>query len=177
MTVLVALIYLQQSASNSNENASTESTSEARGYAALNARLIETGDDGHPLYQLTAKRIEQPLADGEIEMVAPHLVYQPDHGSAWQLTAQHGRLPQDAHSADLDGNVHAEGQPAGSKSLLQLDTQRLHLDMQQQLATSADEVHVLWSGSSLKGRGLRADLRSGRLQLQAKVSGVSSDKY
>ena len=55
---------------------------------------------------------------------------------------------------------------------MHFDTSVLHVDMQQQLATTDVEVHSDWAGSRLRGRGMRADLKSGELQLFKDVSGV-----
>ena len=57
---------------------------------------------------------------------------------------------------------------------MRIDTQQLHLDMTQQLATTSASVTVNWAGSILRGRGLRADLKRDRLQLAQDVHGVVS---
>jgi 3-deoxy-D-manno-octulosonate 8-phosphate phosphatase (KDO 8-P phosphatase) len=48
------------------------------GYIANGAELIETDDDGHPLFRLDAERIEQPTPRGTIFLTAPKLDYQPE---------------------------------------------------------------------------------------------------
>jgi LPS export ABC transporter protein LptC len=105
-------------------------------------------------------------------MTEPKLDYQPEPGNHWKLTAQRGQMTQDARSAELTGDVHAEGVPSGSDVTVRLDTDQLHLDMAQQLATSASTVRVDWGGNRLNGHGMRADLKNDRLQLASKVRGV-----
>jgi LPS export ABC transporter protein LptC len=81
-------------------------------------------------------------------------------------------MPQDARTAELTGDVHAEGLPSGSDSVMRIDTEELHLDMAQQLATSPTNVRVDWGGNRLNGHGMRVDLKNDKLQLASKVRGV-----
>lgn len=166
---LGALLYLQQEGNNDSDSASSDVSNAGAGFAAVRAQLIETGENGHPLYRLDADRIEQPLQGGMVYVTAPRLDYQPDPGNHWTLTALQGQLPQDARVADLTGNVHAEGRPTGSSDLMRIDTSLLHLDMPQQQATTASRVRVVWSGRALRGRGMRADIKGNRLELYADV--------
>jgi LPS export ABC transporter protein LptC len=169
---LGVLFYLQQSDSGGSDSAAGDVESTEPGYIATNAELIETGDDGHPLYRLNAERIEQPTPQGIIFLTAPKLDYQPENGNHWTLVAQRGQLPQDARTAELAGAVHADGRPTGSTELLHIVTDQLHLDMKQQLATTAAKVRVDWAGNTLRGRGMSADIRNDRLQLAGDVHGV-----
>ncbi len=168
---LGVLFYLQ-SDNGSGETVAGDVESTEPGYIANGAELIETGDDGHPLFRLDAERIEQPTPQGIIFLTAPKLDYQPEAGNHWTLTAQRGQLPQDARTAELAGAVHAEGRPTDSRQLMRIDTEQLHLDMKQQLATTPAKVRVDWDRNTLRGRGMSADLRNDRLQLAGDVHGV-----
>jgi LPS export ABC transporter protein LptC len=172
LAILSALLYFQDSDSNSGETAAADSGASEPGFAAVRAQLVETGQDGLPLYRLDAERIEQPQPQGTIFLTDPKLNYQPGAGNDWTVTAQHGQMPEDAHTAELNGNVHAEGLPGGSDRVMRLDTDQMHLDMTQQLATSASNVRVDWGGNRLAGHGMRADLKNYRLELDSKVHGV-----
>ena len=169
---LGALFYLQQSDSGGIEAPAADVESTEPGYIANNAELIETGDDGQPLFRLDAERIEQPTPQGIIFLTAPKLDYQPDTGNHWSIIAQRGQLPQDARTAELAGAVHADGRPTGSTELMHIATEQLHVDMKQQLATTNARVRVDWAGNTLRGRGMIADIRNDRLQLAGEVRGV-----
>jgi LPS export ABC transporter protein LptC len=172
LAILAALLYFQDSDNDGSENPAGEQSATAPGFVALQARLIETGADGQPLYRLDASRIEQPQPQGTIFLTNPKLDYEPEDGNPWTLTAQSGQMPQNARTADLYGSVHAEGKPSGSKIPVRIDTEELHFDMADQLATSPTSVLVIWGGYRLDGRGMRADLKNDRLQLAAQVRGV-----
>jgi LPS export ABC transporter protein LptC len=169
---LGVLFYLQQYDSGGAEAAAGDVESTEPGYIASGAELLETGEDGHPLFRLDAERIEQPTPQGMIFLTAPKLDYQPEPGNHWTLSAQRGQLPQDARTAELAGAVQAEGRPSGSSDLMRIATDQLHLDMNQQLATTPAKVRVDWAGNLLRGRGMSADIKNDRLQLAAEVRGV-----
>jgi len=172
LVTLGVLLYLQRPENGTTRTAAAQAAGAEPGFTAIGAELIETGDDGKPLYRLDADRISQPTPNGLIYLTAPILHYQPPGASPWVLTAQRGQLPQNTHTADLSGAVHAEGKPQGSTELMRMDTDSLHVDMQQQLATTDAVVHLHWAGSLLTGRGMRANLKTGRLVLRKDVSGV-----
>jgi LPS export ABC transporter protein LptC len=172
VAILAALLYFQGAENGNGDSTASDYGVTEPGFAAVHAQLIETGEDGLPLYRLDADRIEQPQPQGTIFLTAPRLDYQPEPGNHWTLTAQHGQMPQDAGTAELDGAVHAEGVPAGSTAPVHIDTEQLHLDMMQKIATSPIAVRVDWGGNRLTGHGMRADLQNDTLQLASKVRGV-----
>lgn len=159
---LGGLLYLQQGGSDSTTG---DTVNGNPGFIAIGASLIETGADGQPLYRLDADRIEQPQPEGTVFLTAPKLHYQPVTGDPWTLTANTGQMPQDASSADLSGSVHAEGKPGTSNELMRIDTEQLHIDMRQQVATSHVGVRVHWSGYQLRANVMRADLKNDTLQM------------
>ena len=172
--LLSVLLYLAQPGSSQRENASQPPAPPLPGFVALGAELVETGEDGQPLYRLEAQRIAQPQPQGLIYLTDPMLQYRPPGGNPWVVTAQRGELPQSARSAQLEGGVHAEGKPLGSNELLRIDTDALHVDMAGQLATTTDPVRINWADRLLRGRGMSADLVNGRLSLFSDVSGALS---
>jgi LPS export ABC transporter protein LptC len=172
LAALGTLFYLQQSDNGGSDAAVADVESTEPGYIANGAELVETDDDGHPLFRLDAERIEQPAPRGTIFMSEPKLDYQPENGNHWTLSAQRGQLPQDASTAELAGAVHADGRPSGSPDVMHIVTEQLHLDMKQKVATTAAKVRVDWAGNVLRGRGMRADIMNDRLQLAGDVHGV-----
>jgi len=96
VAILAALLYFQGAENGNGDSATSDYGITEPGFAAVHAQLIETGEDGLPLYRLDADRIEQPQPQGMIFLTAPKLDYQPEPGNHWTLTAQHGQMPQDA---------------------------------------------------------------------------------
>lgn len=174
LIALGALLYVQQPQGNAPGNAATQGNTTEPGFVAIGAQIVETGDNGQPLYRLQAQRIAQPVPQGTIYLTNPVMHYQPADSNPWVLTAEQGQLPQSAHTADLSGAVQAQGKPAGTARVMQITTDTLHVDMQQRVASTPDVVHVRWAGSLLNGRGLRANMKTGQLELMEDVSGSTT---
>ncbi|HTT06907.1 MAG TPA: LPS export ABC transporter periplasmic protein LptC [Steroidobacteraceae bacterium] len=172
VVVLAALLYMQEPESGNSTATPAQTAAAEPGFVALGAQIIETGDNGQPLYTLDAQRIAQPVPDGIIYLTAPVLHYEPAGANPWVLTAQQGQLPQSAQNADLSGMVNASGTPQGSQRMIRFRTSTLHVDMQKQLATTAAVVHIDWGGSLVSGHGMHADLKSGEVKLFHAVSGA-----
>jgi LPS export ABC transporter protein LptC len=172
VAVLTALLYLQEPERSSPVATPAQASAAEPGFVALGAQIIETGDNGQPLYTLDAQRIAQPMPEGTIYLTSPVLHYAPPGANPWVLTAQHGQLPQSAQNADLSGMVDARGIPQGSQRMIHFTTSTLHVDMQKQLATTAALVHIDWGGSLVIGRGMNADLKSGEVELFHAVNGT-----
>lgn len=172
VAVLAVLLYMQEPMSSGPAATGAQTATPEPGFVALGAQIIETGDDGQPLYTLSAKRIEQPIPQGTIYLTQPVLHYAPPGANPWVLTAAQGQLPQNGHTADLSGKVDASGIPQGSRRMIHFRTGTLHVDMQRQLANTPAMVRVDWDGSVLSGHGMQADLKSGQVELFRAVSGV-----
>jgi LPS export ABC transporter protein LptC len=176
LTALGALLYLRQADSNGADLLPGEPLNTEPGYVAIHGDLVETGDNGHPMYRLDADRIEQPTPQGLIYLTNPRLDFQPEPNNHWTITAFQGELPQEAQSADLSGNVHAEGRPGGSDQLMRIDSDLLHLDMPDQIAATPSKVTAQWKGMTLTARGMRYDMKRNALELKSDVHGALGNR-
>jgi lipopolysaccharide export system protein LptC len=140
------------------------------GYIATDAEIIQTGADGQPLYRLQALRVEQPQAGTEIHVTEPRLTYQEGSGPQWSLRADTGVLPPDADRADLAGSVYATASRPNTTPL-EIRTDSLGVDMDQQVVTTADPVRITWGRDLVTAVGLRADLKADTLRLESQVHG------
>jgi LPS export ABC transporter protein LptC len=172
VAVLAVLLYMQEPESGNPATTPAQTAASEPGFVALSAQIIQTGDNGQPLYSLDAERISQPMPQGTIYLTAPVLHYEPPGANPWVLTAQQGQLPQNAQNADLSGMVNASGIPQGSQRMIHFSTSTLHVDMQKQLATTPAMVHIDWGGSLVSGLGMHADLKSGEVELFHAVNGT-----
>ncbi len=140
------------------------------GYIATGAEIIQTGPDGQPLYRLRARRVEQPQAGAEIRVTEPRLSYQEGSGPQWTLRADTGVLPANAERAELAGSVHAVAMRPDEPPL-EIRTDRLSIDMERELVTTADPVSIIWGRDQVTAIGMRADLKADTLRLESRVHG------
>ena len=138
------------------------------GYVAVNAELIDTGEDGQPQYRLQAARIEQSAPGADVVLTAPQFQYQGP--TSWTVTAQSGNLLAAAQRIDLSGDVLIVGTRVGADAL-RIRSSAVSVDLaQQQLDTSA-AVAIEWGRNTLAGIGLHANMIHDSLRLESQVHG------
>lgn len=147
----------------------------ASGYAAEQARMVQTDATGAPLYLLQAERMTQDAGSEDVIAHDLQLNYVPPEGQPasgpWTLTAKEGQVPGGNRLIRLSGNVRLRGQPPGSKVPLRIETSALDFDMDQQTAHTRLPVNFYWGTRRLSARGLNADLKRGTLRLESSVHG------
>jgi LPS export ABC transporter protein LptC len=142
------------------------------GYAARRAKLVETGEDGLPLYTLDADQIRQQPNTDTVELEQVQMGFRDPNGNHWTARANHGVLGQNSGKVELSGDVHVAGVLPGTEQPAEITTERLWCDTRGQLVSTRDPVTLAWSGHRLNGRGLLASLKDRRLQLESAVHGI-----
>lgn len=141
------------------------------GYYMLDAKITQTGPDGLPLYQMSARRIQQNPVDQSFRLDTLQFVYHSGDAHDWTLTATNGFVPPDSRTVDLRGNVQIVGQPAAGSQAAIVRTSRLTVDTQTSIATTRERVEVVWGDRHLSAVGLWADLKAQRVRLESAVHG------
>jgi len=169
---ITAIFWLFIRTPQSEEAAATTNPMRAPqpGFAATDAVLIQTGDNGEPLYTLHATHISQPQTGQPIEVTDPDFTDQVDADNRWSVHALRGELPPAADHVELYGNVNARGERGGLAPLL-LHTEQLGFDMPTQIINTSEPVAADWGKAHLTSQGLQADLKTHNLVLQADVHG------
>jgi LPS export ABC transporter protein LptC len=141
------------------------------GYSATDARLVQTGLDGRPVYTLDAAQIQQQPNDGLVKMQQVRLGFRDASGNEWTGTALRGELAQNSGIVQLDGDVHITGTLPGSEETAEITSQRLAFDTNAQIVSTREPVTLLMSGRKLESRGLVANLKERHVQLESAVHG------
>jgi len=141
------------------------------GYAARDAKLVQTGADGHPLYTVDADVIRQQPNDDTIQLERATLGFFDANGALWTARGNAGQVGQDTREVELSGNVHVNGTPQGTLQPAEIVTEHLQFDTSSKIASTQDPVTWTWSGQEIQGKGMRASLNDGRVQLESAVHG------
>lgn len=141
------------------------------GYSAKQARLIQTGADGRPVYTLDARDVQQQPEQGLIDMQQVVLGFRDAAGNQWTAHANHGELAQNSGIVKLDGAVHVAGIVPGSGEPADLTTERVEFDTNAQVVATRDPVTLVMSGRKLDAQGMVANLKERRVQLESAVHG------
>jgi lipopolysaccharide export system protein LptC len=143
------------------------------GYAARDAKLVQTGTDGRPLYTVNADVIRQQPNDNTVQLEHATLGFYDVNGSLWTARGAHGEVGQDTGIVKLSDDVHLNGTPHGSKQPTEMVTNHVTFDTNTKIATTKDPVTLTWSGQQITAKGLRANLNDGHVQLESSVRGMA----
>jgi LPS export ABC transporter protein LptC len=156
-----------------SDSAGTGSAERLRdpGYSLKDAEITETNDQGQPRYTVSAAHAEQDPASGEISLDAIHMKLRDQRGSEWFMRARSGRMPEDASTVALRGAVILDGTLGKANEALQLRTEALDVDTRTEKVSTKMPVIIAMSGRELAARGLKADLKDRRVQLESNVHG------
>ncbi len=152
-----------------------ETPQAAYDYQAHDVVLRQMGPDGRMAFQIEAQQITQLPANGRIINAQGLTLYhdppgtEPGGPNRWTLTADSGELPAEGGTITLAGKVRAHGIPVGSRIALTFATEHLQYDMTAQEITSADEVLLTWGGNTMRGRGLKANIKTTDVELGSEI--------
>lgn len=141
------------------------------GYSAQDARLVETGPDGKPLYTLQAAGIRQKADADRVDLDGVQLIFRDPDGSTWTARAARGELAQASGHVQLDGDVHVDGTLPGSDAPAGFLSEHLDVDTGTQVVTTRDPVTFVSAGRQLQAVGMVARLKEHRVQLESGVHG------
>jgi LPS export ABC transporter protein LptC len=147
------------------------------GYAARQARVIETGADGHPLYTLDAALIKKPPGTTEIQLQQVRLGFRDAAGHQWIGTAASGVAQQDAGSlgiVELSGDVQVSGVLPGTQTQVNISTDRLSVDTRTETVATQDPVTFTAPGAKMTAKGLSTSLTDGIVHLLSNVHATYS---
>jgi LPS export ABC transporter protein LptC len=144
---------------------------EAPGYAARDAEVVETGDDGRPMYTLLADLVRQHPNDNRVQLDAPRMTFVASDGNTWHVSARSGQIRDEGANVELFGDVHVNGQLPGAEAPAVIDTSVLSFDTRAQVLTTQAPVSLDWNGRKLSGTGLTARLPEHQVQLESRIHG------
>jgi LPS export ABC transporter protein LptC len=170
--VLVGAIYYfgRGTGVSDTPRAAAQSFEEA-GYAARDAKMVETGEDGRPLYTLDADRIRQHPNDNRVQLDQPRMTFVASDGNTWYVRSRAGQIRDDGVNVILFGDVHVEGKLPGADAPAVIDTSILSFDTKKEIVTTHAPVTLDWNGRKLSGTGLIAKLADHLVRLESNIHG------
>jgi LPS export ABC transporter protein LptC len=171
LALIVGVVLLSTPPRESVAHAATSGPPHDPGYSATEARLVQTGADGRPVYTLDAAQIQQQPNNGLIELQQVRLLFRDINGNEWTARAAQGELAQNSGMVRLAGDVHVAGQLPGTTETAEIISERLAFDTNAQILATRDPVSIVMSGRKLDAQGLVANLKDGRVQLESNVHG------
>ena len=141
-----------------------------RGYYFKSARILGTGENGDPLYEIEADRAEQ-RPDKRIDFTDVRIRYSPDHDIPWVVNADTATLREESPRIVLRGHVRATSSGGDESDETEIRTQYLELDPEQFVAETDERVQIRVGARSLTATGMLASLREDRIELKSNIRG------
>jgi LPS export ABC transporter protein LptC len=174
IAVIVGALLLGQGPGTSVERKATDTAAPVPGYSARNAEVVETGEDGKPMFTINARYVRQRPNDSRVQLDGPRMTFVTDEGSTWHVQARAGQIHADGSNVDLFGDVKLNGDLSGEP--VTLGTSTLSFNTQTEIATTHAPATFQSSGGTLAGIGLVANLKDGDVRLESRVHGTFPPK-
>lgn len=176
LVIVAGLYFFSRGPSVADIQKTASSPTEEPGYSAKNAEVIETGDDGRPMYTLLADRVRQHPNDNRVQLDLPRLTFVASDGNTWHATARSGQIREDGSHVELFGDVHVTGKLPGAEAPAIIDTSILSFDTKQEVVSTHAPVSLDWNGRKLSGTGLTAKLPVHQVKLESRIHGTFPPK-
>jgi LPS export ABC transporter protein LptC len=169
--VVAGIYLLSRGPGSSGTQTSAAKPAEEPGYAARNAEIVETGDDGRPMYTLLADLVRQHPNDNRVQMDRPRMTFVASDGNTWYVRAKSGQIREDGAHVELFGDVHVNGKLPGAEAPAVIDTSILSFDTREEVVSTKAPVSLDWNGRKLSGTGLTAKLPDHQIKLESRIHG------
>jgi lipopolysaccharide export system protein LptC len=171
LALITGMYFLSRGPGAARTPAATDPSTEAPGYAARNAEVVETGDDGRPLYTLTAAQVRQHPNDNRIQLDAPRMTYIASDGLPWHVRARSGQIREDGASIELFGDVHLNGEVPGAEAPTVIDTSVLSFNTKTEIVSTQSPLTLDWNGRKLAAVGMTVNLNDHHVKLESRING------
>lgn len=140
-------------------------------YSVEEFELIAFDEQGAEAFSMRGPRLARHPHLGHIEVEQPRLRMPGEAGQGWTGRSERAWIRRDGDVVRMLGGVDLQSSPARAANATRLRSEELELLPEQRTASSESLVTISGPGSILRGRGMRADLATRRLELLNEVKG------
>jgi len=167
--IAVASWYLARTLSSSRVEVRKTEVAQS-GFYLKSARILGTGLNGQPLYQIEAGYAVQQ-ENNELEFENVEIVYTSEAEVPWTISADRAMIGDNRDLVVLTGHVIASSSEGFSGDTTEIRTQYLELAPDSFSAQTDERVQIRIGSRSLTATGMLALLQTNQLQLKSNVSG------
>jgi lipopolysaccharide export system protein LptC len=146
-------------------------------YYFTDATVTTLNAQGKPETVMSAPRILHHPDDDSVEVFAPRVEYFIANGKPWHLQADHALLPSGDKLVELDGHVEIQHPSDNGGPPLIIQTDKMSVNLNTNIATTADPVEILQGDNRMTGVGMQVYLDENRLQLETDARGYYERKH
>lgn len=140
-------------------------------YYFTDATVTSLDNTGRPESELKAPRMIHHPDDDSVEVFQPRMRYFIKQGPPWYAQADHGLEPSGGKLIYLDGHVQLTHPDQNGGPPLVIDTDRMTVNLDTNLATTDDPVIMTKGVSHMTGVGMDGYMQDNRMVLRTDVKG------
>ncbi|MBP5073086.1 LPS export ABC transporter periplasmic protein LptC [Pseudomonas chlororaphis] len=139
-------------------------------YYAINAHSVQYLPDGKLQYEMTSDKVEHLKATEVTLLTKPDLQMYRGTAFPWHVQSEHGEVNPDGTQVELIDSVRVSRTDEKNRNLL-ITTTRMTVFPQKQYAQTDQDVRIDGAGGVTTGKGMKAYLKDGRMNLLSNVRG------
>ena len=139
-------------------------------YYALNARSLQFLPDGKLQYEMTSDKIEHVLSSEVTLMTKPDLQMYRGTAFPWHVQSERGEVNPDGTEVELIDSVRVARTDEKNRTTV-ITSSRMTVFPQKQYAQTERDVRIDGAGGVTTGKGMKAYLKDGRMDLLSNVRG------
>ncbi len=140
-------------------------------YYFTDATVTSLDLKGQPASELSAPRMVHHPDDDSIEVFGPRMLYFAAGTPPWSAQADHALEPSGGKRVYLEGHVEMRRPDSGGGPPLVIDTDKLTVDLETNVASTDEPVQMIKGVSRVTGVGMDAYMQDNRLVLRSIVRG------
>lgn len=174
VAVLCAIAVISWIAARDDDDRAADAsaiTTVESGYYVLDAVIFGSNELGEPRYEIHAAEARQSDREGPIQMRDIEVRYMGIEEPVWQITANQAQLDPTSQAINMTGNVVARRAGNDLERVVNLLTDQLLFQPDQERIASESTVVFRVGDSQLTALGMQASLPDDTIQLETNVRG------
>lgn len=139
-------------------------------YYAINARSVQFMPDGKMQYEMTADKVEHLKASEVSLLTKPDLHLYRGTQYPWHVQSERAEVNPDGTEVELIEKVRVARTDEKQREMI-VTTSRMTVFPQKQYAQTEQAVRIDGAGGTTTGKGMKAYLKDGRMDLLSNVRG------
>ncbi|MBI6923600.1 MULTISPECIES: LPS export ABC transporter periplasmic protein LptC [Pseudomonas] len=168
--LLVAVGYWNVSPESFLEKPVAQVDESAIDYYAVNARSVQFLPDGRLQYEMTADKVEHLKASEVTMLTTPDLHLYRGTAFPWHVQSTRAEVNPDGSEVELIDNVRVARTDEQKRETI-ITSSRMTVFPQKQYAQTEQAVRIDGAGGTTTGKGMKAYLKEGRMDLLSNVRG------
>ncbi|MBN8716540.1 LPS export ABC transporter periplasmic protein LptC [Thermomonas sp. S9] len=137
-------------------------------YVLRDFEVVSLDRQGKEAFTLLGPELQRNPADRTLALATPRFLVPDREGRYWDVRARRGWVPADGSRIELHDEVLATSPPQAPPPT-RIETDRLALDLNRNLASTSADVTITRPGLTMQGKGLEADLDRQQVSLLSQV--------